>query len=307
MKLRTGSRTAPYMPTWLQGVVWLAALVGYFGPWIGHRAAGLAWNAYDLFDIARLLPSVESGQLPVNLQALRLPLLGLAVVLPLLLARVSSGWRWGAVVLGAARAVSTLPPYPYIVGAWRTPGWRVPFWWGVGTIPVCVFCALCARRLGKLRPWLITAVVALTGIPAFVTFGRLKPVLGALHAAPISVGWGYWLCGVSLLLLTGAAWLEGLTSFSGATVMASEKKLERVRAIKRRHEAELMRKAYVVGVGIGLDDETSDELKPVIIVSVTHKVHRRDLAPADRVPKELEGVPVEVEAIGHPKAQHHHD
>jgi hypothetical protein len=154
---------------------------------------------------------------------------------------------------------------------------------------------------------LIAAVVALTGVPAFVTFGRLKPVLRALYAAPIPVGWGYWLCGASLLLLAGTAWLEGLTLSSGETTMASEKGIERVRAVKRRHEAELMRKANVVGVGIGLDDEETEELQPVIIVNVTQMVPQHDLPPADRVPKQLEGVPVEVEAIGHPKAQHHHD
>ena len=78
----------------LRGVAWLLALVGYFGPWIGREAAALAWNAYDLFDLLRLLPQIESGALSVNLYTLRLPLVGLAVLLPLLVARAPNVWRW---------------------------------------------------------------------------------------------------------------------------------------------------------------------------------------------------------------------
>jgi len=89
--------------------------------------------------------------------------------------------------------------------------------------------------------------------------------------------------------------------------MVSQERIEHVRTVKRRHETKLLRKANVVGVGIGLDDEISDELVPVIIVNVTHKVAWHKLAPEDRVPNELEGVPVEVEAIGHLRAQRSHD
>lgn len=83
--------------------------------------------------------------------------------------------------------------------------------------------------------------------------------------------------------------------------------IERVRAVKKEYETELLRKANVVGVGIALDDERSDELQPVLVVNVTHKVAWDELAPTDRVPKELDGVPVEVEAIGHVRAHHRDD
>lgn len=89
--------------------------------------------------------------------------------------------------------------------------------------------------------------------------------------------------------------------------MVSQERIEHVRTVKKRHEAALLQKANVVGVGIGLDDEASDELVPVIIVNVTHKVPWHELASVDRVPKELEGVPVEVEAVGHLRAQRHQD
>jgi hypothetical protein len=79
----------------------------------------------------------------------------------------------------------------------------------------------------------------------------------------------------------------------------SNEQMERLRHVKMRHETELMRKANVVGVGIGLrrrHGERTDEA--AIIVSVTHKVPRAQLDPDDVVPGELEGVPVDIEAVG---------
>jgi hypothetical protein len=75
--------------------------------------------------------------------------------------------------------------------------------------------------------------------------------------------------------------------------------LDRLRVIKTENEKQLMRKANVVGVGVGLREyrgHLTDE--PAIIVSVTHKVPRSQLAPEDLVPSELSGFPVDVKAVG---------
>ncbi|MFN3763697.1 MAG: hypothetical protein ACK4WK_10940 [Anaerolineae bacterium] len=75
--------------------------------------------------------------------------------------------------------------------------------------------------------------------------------------------------------------------------------MARIRAVKSAHEAELMRKANVVGVGIGLrqrDGQYTGEL--ALIVSVTHKVPLDELDPRDVVPQEIDGVPVDVQAVG---------
>lgn len=191
----------------LRGVAWLLALIGYFGPWIGRQAAALAWNAYDLFDLLRLLPQIESGAVRVNLYTLRLPLVGLAVLLPLLLARAPHGWRWTAAALGVGIAIATLPPYPEIVSAWRTPGWRVVFWGGVGAMIAAGVITWLGPRLARIRPWLIVGWLALTALPALPTLHRLQPALSHLHARPIAWGWGYWcwLIGIGLMaLFTGA-------------------------------------------------------------------------------------------------------
>jgi len=75
--------------------------------------------------------------------------------------------------------------------------------------------------------------------------------------------------------------------------------IARIRAVKLAHEAELMRKANVVGVGIGLrqrDGKYTGEL--ALIVSVTHKVPPEELDAEDLVPHEIDGIPVDVQAVG---------
>lgn len=75
--------------------------------------------------------------------------------------------------------------------------------------------------------------------------------------------------------------------------------LERLQTVKARNERQLMRKANVVGVGIGFREcggERTEE--PALVVSVTHKVPRSQLAPADVVPRKLNGFPVDVQAVG---------
>lgn len=83
----------------------------------------------------------------------------------------------------------------------------------------------------------------------------------------------------------------------------SREQMDHVRRVKAAHERELMRKANVVGVGIGLrqrDGEQTDQ--PTIVVSVTRKVPRSMLDEKDRIPQQLEGVPVDVQAVGEPRA-----
>jgi len=189
---------------------WLVALIGYGGPWVGRRAAALAWNAYDLFDLLRLLPEIETGVLSVNLQTLRLPLVGLAVLLPMLLAPTAAGWRIAGALLGAGLALATLPPYPEIVSAWHTPGWCVPFWWGVGAMAAAGMAAWLAPRLGRYRSWLMLAWIVVTGVPAAVTLNRLLPALRALYRTPLNPGWGFWVCMIGLCSMAVLIWMPNL-------------------------------------------------------------------------------------------------
>ena len=74
---------------------------------------------------------------------------------------------------------------------------------------------------------------------------------------------------------------------------------QKAMAVKEKHEEASLIKANVMGVGVGLRmraGEPTDEV--VLVVMVTRKVPRAQLAPEDFVPSEIEGVPVDIQEIG---------
>ncbi len=272
---------------WLLLPLQSAALVGLFAPWIAHRAAGLAFNLYDLYDLALHLPQVESQALRLQLQTLRLPFLALALTF-VLAAREERGWVKGAALaFSLLLAVEVLPPYPLVLTAWRTPGWQVPFFWSVGTMGLSLLLTLVGRRLPS---WLVRggAGVALSGaaIGALRSFWRLRPALEALYDAPLRAGWGLWLYAGATLALVG--WWLYPTVGEGGRMVSNEN----VRQILARHRRALMAHPDVISVGVGEVDG-----KAVIFVGL-----RRPDAGAE-IPTQVEGVPVRTHIVGTIRAQ----
>jgi hypothetical protein len=213
---RPSRRVLPVRETGLL-LLWLVALIGYFAPWVYRQppTPALGWNAYDLFALLRLLPEIEAGTLAVNLQSLQLPLLGLAVLLPALLVRAPLSIRIGAALVSSVLALITMPPYPQILTAWRTPGWRVPFWWSVGTIAsafvlVWALPYLSRRDRQRYREWMLVGVTELAVAPAVMTLYRLLPALRRLHAAPVTPAWGFWLCMAGLGAIGAVEWIRAV-------------------------------------------------------------------------------------------------
>jgi hypothetical protein len=82
-------------------------------------------------------------------------------------------------------------------------------------------------------------------------------------------------------------------------MVLEENPLSRAQAVKRKYEADLLKKKNVIGVGVGYrrrGGRLTDEV--AIIVHVRRKVPRHELVAQDLVPEMLEGVVVDVEAIG---------
>lgn len=74
---------------------------------------------------------------------------------------------------------------------------------------------------------------------------------------------------------------------------------EKVKQIKDRYTDQLMKKANVVGVGIGLamkNGVRTDELS--LVVMVRQKVSWKKLDEDDIIPQEIEGVKVDVQQVG---------
>lgn len=74
---------------------------------------------------------------------------------------------------------------------------------------------------------------------------------------------------------------------------------QRASELKDHLESELLKKANVVGVGVGLrqrDGEITEEI--VLVVMVKEKVPISELAPEDRIPEEINSVPIDVVEVG---------
>lgn len=82
-----------------------------------------------------------------------------------------------------------------------------------------------------------------------------------------------------------------------------EQLVEQARLVKGRHEDELLRKANVVGVGVGFVSRRGRMTEQIgVIVNVRRKVPLAQLAEQDVIPVELEGVPVDVTEVGEIRA-----
>lgn len=78
-----------------------------------------------------------------------------------------------------------------------------------------------------------------------------------------------------------------------------QEKIERIQMVKVAHEAELLAKANVVGVGIGFRQQQQTRTEDVVlVVMVEKKVPRSQLAPEDIIPSQIDGVPVDVQESG---------
>lgn len=79
----------------------------------------------------------------------------------------------------------------------------------------------------------------------------------------------------------------------------AEADLARAQAVRDVHQAELMARANVVGVGVGVRTRRGRRSREVaLVVMVRQKVPRASLAEADLLPTEIDGVPVDVVEVG---------
>ena len=79
----------------------------------------------------------------------------------------------------------------------------------------------------------------------------------------------------------------------------SDQAVKRAQDVKRRHEAELMRKPNVVAVGVGFRSRGGQPTSEVcIVVSVKTKVPAAQLKRGELLPTSIDGVPIDVVETG---------
>ena len=85
--------------------------------------------------------------------------------------------------------------------------------------------------------------------------------------------------------------------------MVDPEAIDFISEVKKRHEAEILAKKNVVGLGVGFKQRggiEGDELSLVVFVS--EKLPNEVVSPEDRIPLFLDGVPVDVQEVGKIKA-----
>lgn len=86
--------------------------------------------------------------------------------------------------------------------------------------------------------------------------------------------------------------------------MAVDEQTARAMLVQTKYTETLLKLPHVVGVGIGFVKKNGVETGDIgLVVMVDEKVSAQDIDPVDVIPKELDGVPVDVQAIGQPRAQ----
>lgn len=74
---------------------------------------------------------------------------------------------------------------------------------------------------------------------------------------------------------------------------------QRAEGVKQRYQAEILAKANVIGVGVGYRSRAGKITEEVaIIVMVTRKQPRAEIPEGDLLPREIEGIPVDVQEVG---------
>lgn len=194
---------------WLIPLAGLATLVGYFGPWIDHAAAGLVVTGLDLAEYIKFLPSIRGGTVTVWRQGFYLPLLAVSVISSLYAFRRELGYGWLRriimLLMALVTALNMLPPAwtPHLL---LTPEFRLQ----TAAIALCLgvaaispFAALLPRQLAAVITLLLAALAIWLPMQNFL---RVLPDISLVYNQPQSPAWGmyvmiaglvgYWGCGV---------------------------------------------------------------------------------------------------------------
>lgn len=78
---------------------------------------------------------------------------------------------------------------------------------------------------------------------------------------------------------------------------------EKARQVRQSYRDMLLSKPHVIGLGIGyrkVGGQMTDEV--ALIVMVDKKLPDSQLKPGDQIPRELDGIPVDVQEVGQVRA-----
>jgi hypothetical protein len=167
-------------------------VVGYFGPWVAHKDAGLILSADDLAEFIKFMPIVRSGQAGVMRELFFVPIWLAAMGLSLFggRSRAVEG-RIGLLLLSVILVLTPLPPFTFLVEAYRSPEFGLTFWTTVTAALISVALAILGRRLPdrvEASLWILLGLAVASIAP--LHFIKIQPEIVKLYA--FTIGWGFW-------------------------------------------------------------------------------------------------------------------
>jgi hypothetical protein len=187
---------------------WMAAAVGYFGPWIAHPTAALTLSGVDMGEFVKFLPQVLDGSIAVTRQFLYLPPFAVVVSMALLIGSRDLRYPWPFRVLGLLAAlpisVQVLPP------AWSVDSLlSAEFRLQTTALGICWLLLAGFWLLGRLSPLLTGSFIALLSLGALALslwqYLLVKPAADQVYGAAPGIGWGLLACILGLAVMALAA------------------------------------------------------------------------------------------------------
>ena len=172
----------------------LVGLIGYYGPWVPHRAAGLIVLGLDLAEYVKFLPQVAGGEIGVTRELFYLPLIATSLGASLIASRdaLPRWFRWILGLCAIPLALAMLPP------AWSPAVLlKVEFRMQVIVIAGCLLAVIAIPLMRRISDRIVFALIAVLALMAALlpTWGflRVLPPIEGLYNHPLAAGWGFWL------------------------------------------------------------------------------------------------------------------
>lgn len=196
---------------WLLPVGGLLVLIGYFGPWVNHRVAGLVITGLDLGEYVKFLPVVRSGQIVLWREGFYLPLVAVSIIGSLHVFRAELSYHWSVralwIAIACVAALNLLPP------AWTpqrlaTPEFRLQTLALISCL-VAVGLSPFLALLPRVVPTFVALLLSLVALWfPIVNFWRVLPNIAELYHHSLQPGWGMYGMAGGLILLVAIAALQ---------------------------------------------------------------------------------------------------
>lgn len=201
-RLTNNPGKVPALCSW-QFAASVLVLIGFFGPWVGHRTAALTVTGYEMSEFAKFFPQVQGGLVPVRRALFVTPLLAALITLALVVYRsgTHSRLRLAGTAFMALPALAVLPPHQSIL----EPGYRSQLILVALGMLLTAATALTGRLPQRVRAVLFLVVALVGAVPPLWQYVLLRPLIAELYAASVLLGWGLVVCMIGFLLLVSSA------------------------------------------------------------------------------------------------------